>query len=157
MRPALSPSERAVPLRDCVRENCDRRAIRGREYCNSHWRTWQYNNDPENRASRVAHNRSAQLRNFGLTLEDYDAMMEAQDGLCAICESTTPNKVLAVDHDHACCDTTSRSCGRCVRGLLCLQCNTKLGWFEVHGEAVLDYTSGRWSRSKKSIDSVDLR
>lgn len=141
----------------CIREDCDRRAIRGREYCNSHYRTWQYNNDPAYRSQRVMHNRRSQLRDLGLTLEQYDEMVEEQGGVCAICETNTPNKNLAVDHDHTCCDVAGRSCGRCVRGLLCLQCNTKLGWFEVHGDAVLEYLSGRWSRGKKSIDSVELR
>jgi hypothetical protein len=34
----------------------------------------------------------------------------------------------AVDHDHDCC--SGRSCGRCVRGLLCTSCNTGLGQLE---------------------------
>lgn len=65
-------------------------------------------------------------RDFGITLAEYDAMFEAQDGLCAICqqpETCTYKgtlKRLAVDH----CHTTGQ-----VRGLLCRQCNTALGSF----------------------------
>jgi hypothetical protein len=33
-----------------------------------------------------------------------------------------------VDHDHACCPGT-RSCGKCIRGMLCNRCNTGLGMF----------------------------
>lgn len=35
---------------------------------------------------------------------------------------------LAVDHDHECCPG-QHSCGKCVRGFLCDQCNTGVGMF----------------------------
>ncbi len=35
----------------------------------------------------------------------------------------------AIDHDHQCCPT-GHSCGTCIRGLLCPQCNMRLGHFE---------------------------
>ena len=71
---------------------------------------------------RVAEiNRRVDLkRKFGITLEQFDEMLEAQGGVCAICGSTPYNGYrLAVDHDH---DT-----GR-VRGLLCASCNRGLGY-----------------------------
>ncbi|SEE82427.1 Recombination endonuclease VII [Arthrobacter alpinus] len=58
--------------------------------------------------------------NFGITAEIYDAILELQNGCCAIC-GTLPEesyKGLAVDHDH--------ETGR-VRGLLCQRCNMSLG------------------------------
>jgi len=49
---------------------------------------------------------------------------------CQVCGKTTE---LHVDHDHACCDRKisgrKRTCGDCVRGILCKQCNLGLGWF----------------------------
>lgn len=65
------------------------------------------------------HARLKRLRRYGMTPADYDAMVEAQGGVCAICgrpEASHPS--FAVDHDHA----TGR-----VRGLLCFLCNTALG------------------------------
>jgi hypothetical protein len=56
-------------------------------------------------------------------------MLETQDGHCAICPAT-PAEVglLVVDHDHSCCNK-GKSCGSCLRLLLCSNCNTGLGLF----------------------------
>ena len=73
-----------------------------------------------------ANKRRIKLAAKGLTLEQYDAMLEAQGGGCAICGREPGEErvnVLAPDHDHKCCPGT-RSCGKCIRGLLCLRCNT---------------------------------
>lgn len=45
---------------------------------------------------------------------DYERMLEAQGGGCAICETKPKTRRLHVDHDHR----TGR-----VRGLLCFRCN----------------------------------
>lgn len=61
-------------------------------------------------------------RFFGLSLSDYDALVAAQKGVCAIC--TLPcetGKNLAVDHDH--------KTGK-VRGALCMKCNQAIGLFD---------------------------
>lgn len=65
---------------------------------------------------------------FGLTSERYEAMLHAQGGRCAICECQDPGGRGSwhVDHNHACCPG-KRSCGRCVRALLCRACNHLLG------------------------------
>ena len=55
---------------------------------------------------------------FGITIEDYNTMLEDQEGACAICKKPEDTKSLAVDHDH----TTGR-----VRGLLCAKCNKAIG------------------------------
>ena len=68
-------------------------------------------------------------REFNLPEGWYARQFEAQGGACAICRIPAARlvKKLVVDHDHACCPEASRSCGKCVRALLCGQCNIALG------------------------------
>jgi hypothetical protein len=72
------------------------------------------------------YNTSVRLQSkFGITLDEYNAMLALQRGLCAVCGSE-PNikdkngniRRLAVDHDH--------KTGK-VRQLLCNACNTSIG------------------------------
>lgn len=55
------------------------------------------------------------MKTYGLSLDGYNSMHEAQGGCCAICDNKT---VLFVDHDH--------STGA-VRKLLCSNCNFAIG------------------------------
>jgi hypothetical protein len=65
---------------------------------------------------------------FNLSAKEYWQLFEDQNGICAICgKSPEENgQKLSVDHDHSCCDGR-KSCGMCVRGLLCSQCNRAIG------------------------------
>lgn len=67
------------------------------------------------------------LKNYNLTVEEYEAMMQEQEYSCAICYKFSDK--LVVDHDHSCCPG-SKSCGQCVRGLLCTQCNSGIGFLK---------------------------
>jgi hypothetical protein len=61
---------------------------------------------------------------YGITLDQYNQMLEAQKGVCAICglletrKSSNGSYTLSVDHDH--------KTGK-IRGLLCHRCNNCLG------------------------------
>lgn len=71
-------------------------------------------------------NRSYRARIYGLSWEAYEALLAAQGGVCAICKGPEPIRAtLSVDHDHRCCPPR-KSCGRCIRGLLCTPCNRAL-------------------------------
>ena len=68
---------------------------------------------------RARYMRDSKLRSkYGITIADYEAMLDSQGGACAVCGSHPEHRGLCVDHDH---DT-----GR-VRGLLCDLCNRMLG------------------------------
>lgn len=54
------------------------------------------------------------LKKYGITLADYNDILNAQNGRCAICLCKPRTKNLAVDHNHGTGE---------VRGLLCYRCN----------------------------------
>lgn len=56
-------------------------------------------------------------KTYGITGADYEKLLEAQGGKCAICRARPRSKRLAVDHDHK---------SGAVRGLLCSRCNHDL-------------------------------
>jgi hypothetical protein len=64
----------------------------------------------------------------GLSLEEYLELLNKYDRTCYSCgRSWEEAGFLCVDHDHRCCPSYQRSCGKCTRGLLCSQCNLALG------------------------------
>src|SRR6266481_1534049 len=85
------------------------------------------------------------LRCYGITIEQYNKLLEAQGGVCAACGKSPEGErfgKLLIDHDHSCCPQKRNSCGKCIRGLLCASCNLTLG--NAHEniqrlEALVDY------------------
>jgi hypothetical protein len=70
-------------------------------------------------AGRLSAKRRRIFNQYGITLEQYEEMLAAQNGVCAICKlAPETGKRLAVDHCH---DSGA------VRGLLCIPCNLVLG------------------------------
>ena len=72
---------------------------------------------------KPGYGRDQYLKRYGITHQDYERMLEAQGGVCAICRSVETKKWdhFSVDHNH---ETGE------VRGLLCATCNTGLGQFQ---------------------------
>ena len=82
-------------------------------------------------AARCRWRRKYKLTRYGLTQKQFDWLLEVQQYACAMGgEPFTESTQIFVDHDHSCCPGERRSCGNCVRGLLCLSCNTALGQIE---------------------------
>jgi len=96
----------------------------------------KWHQDPENHERKKKtdaqwYNQNARriiLERKGLTQEQYDAMVQKQQGLCAICGGPPRGRWknhLMVDHDHSTQE---------VRGLLCTWCNLGLGKFQDNPE-----------------------
>lgn len=75
----------------------------------------------EHRQDLAGSRRTCKLKRvYGLTLEEFDSLLEKQGGHCAVCDRACEEdgKHLSVDHDH--------ETGK-VRGLLCARHNHALG------------------------------
>ena len=81
--------------------------------CSNELRKENYNRTPYNPNAKY-------IKEFGITLIEYNNLFEQQAGTCLICKKHQVNfkRRLAVDH----CHTTG-----IVRGLLCSNCNLMLG------------------------------
>lgn len=103
--------------------------------------------------------RDARLQaTYGITLDEYNKILAAQNGVCAICKVPHhPERPLVVDHDH---DSGE------VRGLLCSECNTGIGllgdnpqtllsacaYLDVHG-----YYSGGVHHDGMAASLIDIQ
>ncbi len=91
--------------------------------CTYQDRLRRWADSPESLAnSRAAMRRCNFKRRYGITPEEFDAILAAQGGGCAICGTTEPggrNNQFHVDHEHEV--TPIR-----VRGLVCCACNRAL-------------------------------
>jgi len=73
--------------------------------------------------SSYRNNRKSTLKNrYGISLKQYDILLQKQKNCCAICgkHQSELTKILSVDHNH--------ETGK-FRGLLCPCCNSGLGMF----------------------------
>jgi hypothetical protein len=90
------------------------------------------------------------MRKFGMTIEQYDAMLEAQGGGCFICGRPPREDIsLHVDHDHF----TGK-----VRGILCFCCNNALADFQDDPELLrkaAGYVS--WHASHEEVELARAR
>lgn len=97
-------------------------------------REWHERNRERSKAFNIR-------KTYKLEIEDYQAMLESQNHVCALClrpersNHNKTNKIRSLSIDH--CHKTNK-----VRGLLCGQCNTALGSFKDNIETMqraIDY------------------
>lgn len=86
--------------------------------CESKLQSARYALKPE--YEKTYHTTIRRFKRHNTTKEWFDA--HSQNG-CEACGSFVN---LVIDHDHDCC-SDSRSCGKCIRGVLCNNCNTAEG------------------------------
>lgn len=131
-------------------EDKKRVAIRERKYRNAnrdHYRFIEFRRE---------------MKKYGTTVEWYRDKLIKQLGVCAICGHLNHHNEdtlhrLQVDHDHSCCDLKTQSCGQCLRGLLCGDCNKTLSYLELFlqdAEIMPWLGRGEWIRKAlKYLDS----
>jgi hypothetical protein len=142
--------QRGPATRFCSVDNCDRRHY-AKDYCRLHYdRVRAYGRvnsvrdvlgiDEEKQTYRnidgkvvkgVIYSLENRLKNkFRMTVEEW--LEYSKDG-CNVCSADLgqgTNTNLHVDHDHACCDGKTMTCGKCTRGVVCVRCNTSIGLYE---------------------------
>jgi len=83
----------------------------------------------------------SRLKKFGITPIQYEELLRAQNGVCAICKTVKQSTIktkLHVDHDHLSGE---------IRGLLCHNCNVTLGLMKDNPDllrAAADYLGGKF-------------
>lgn len=119
---------------DSYQKNREKRKAQGAAWRAANREKWNAYS-AENRVTHLRQRQSSRLRKlYTITIEDYEVMLESQDGMCAICKGHERTGTLfSVDHDH--------STG-VIRGLLCRSCNSGIGFFKddiVRVQAAVDY------------------
>ena len=124
--------------RVCSEKQCDKTHY-AKGYCRVHYSRVQRNGSPESKyrdyyspdityANGTNADKALKYRlkfNYGMTIEEFRKRTE--NG-CELCGHKT-DRNLHVDHDHSCCDSV-KTCGVCVRGILCPSCNTAVQKYE---------------------------
>lgn len=93
-----------------------------KEYYETHVKPWRVaNKEKLNSSRRKYYHEVAKFKEFGITKEQYNTLLDEQKGVCAICglpQLATIEKQLCIDHNHATGE---------IRGLLCEKCNWGIG------------------------------
>lgn len=76
------------------------------------------------KGGRRASTKNARLQeSFNITMDQWQALLQSQGGVCAICRGKRP--MYDTDHDHG-LERAGMSIEQTIRGLLCKRCNRRL-------------------------------
>lgn len=127
---------KVVEKKPCAYEGCEKLAI-AKGWCDTHRKRVNRRGSVEagrpdwwgSFPSRRSRSKESKLQsNFGISLEEYEALFKEQGGVCKICgepeKRTDPRtgKIYALSVDH--CHKTGK-----IRGLLCMAHNKAIGLF----------------------------
>lgn len=118
-------SHRNKNKKPCSIKDCDIQQY-AKSFCRMHYARYVRTGNPGIKYKGIYNHNSYLKKQYNITSIEYDKM--AKNG-CQICGDPAASVRLHVDHDHACCDK-ERSCGKCVRGVLCPKCNTLVDRYE---------------------------
>lgn len=128
------PERRTKTTRDAWKKRTDNGKLKewrstNKEKRNEYLKDWAKKNPDKVRGQKLRHK-------YGISLEEYNKILLAQNGVCAVCSATDVGvkgrKNLFVDH----CHETGK-----IRGLLCHKCNITVKDIE-HVKNVLKYLKG---------------
>lgn len=114
---------------DGLRSNC--------KNCHNTLKRERYAEDPGHTLKRE------QLYRYKMTSSVFSTLKKKQGGKCAICKIDLVR--IYIDHNHKCCPGQRKTCGKCVRGLLCGRCNAMLG--QARDSAVILRNASDYLRS----------
>ena len=83
-------------------------------------------------------------RRYGIGADEFDALVVAQGGVCAICGKEAPEHV---DHSHA---------SGAVRGILCFNCNGGLGQFKDSIDSLVNAIAYLGPHDPEASELIDL-
>lgn len=136
---------RKAICKECVKSSTSPEDIAKRKEAANRWR--KENGDKARARGRRWHHRHPKAK-LGLTTEEYEDLLDYQEGKCAIC-SRLPgeDRRLALDHDHR---------NGMLRGLLCSNCNRGLGVFNDNPALLLKAIMYLAHHSDRPISVVDI-
>ena len=109
-----NPKRRGRAYRYCSEDCAQRVKLEIKKMNSRHWRD----------GHRVTLRAQQLWSRYRMTVERFEQILADQGGVCAICGTDEPGGTGTwhIDHDHTCCPGR-KSCGKCIRGLLCARCN----------------------------------